>query len=510
MSHIVYITDEPPTRNDLEYGMSQKVLEQRAKTKKIMQQRLKERDELKQKLSAKPTTGSKKKAKPSIKDKVPTKNNLEFGMSEKVLKERERIKAIKAKRKSQLIGSKGPPPPNELKKAKTDHVKKPPSISKTKSARSVNKKEGKKKKIKEKQSKDEDDKNGTAKVPKRRLSKLKDKGMAAQGVDIYQTELALLKEENVELKKQLKMSEFIKKKYEIAKSENTLFKEQVNVLNEENEALRAEIAALRKKLEENSIKAPEGFDHDDVMDAHDDDGTRNQKIDPALLNGAGGDTANGGAKSGSSSSSSSSSASEESEDEDDDDDKKEENQKKEKEEESDSDSDSDSSSDDNTNKPPTRNQMRKPPSSDDSDSDSDTDDELPPEEEEPDQGESEEVLATTNGDNKENTNGNVDDDEDEDSDDDGAGSASSSSSEAEWEEWEPSQIADWMLSLDNKYKKYEKTLRKKLNEEEMHGSLLGELEQSDLDRFGIKSQKHQKAILIELKKMTKQPLPDDE
>lgn len=467
--------------------MSEAVLRQREATKKIMQKRLKERDELKKKLAAQPSKKG-KKPKPTIKDPVPTKNALEYGMSEKVIKERERIKAIKEKRrKSKLQGTGTAAPPTAVI---PDLGKKPSPMKKAKSMRKVKKDKGNK-------GKDEDDNNGVAKVPKRRLSKLKDKGMAAQGVDIYQTELALLKEENVELKKQLKMSEFIKKKYEIAKSENTLFKEQVNVLNEENEALKAEIAALRKKLEEHSIKAPDGFDHNDVIDTHDgDDSTRNQTIDPALLNGSGGDKqVNGGGVN--------------TKNDDNKEEPKEEDPKKEKDEDSDSDSDSSSDDeDDGVKKPPTKNQMRKPPSSSE-DSDSSDDDELPPEEEEPDQGESEEVIVQ-NTDNKENTNGNIDDDGDDS--DDGAGSASSSASseEHEWEEWEPSQIADWMLSLDSKYKKYEKTLRKQLAEEEMHGSLLEVLEISDLDRFGIKSAKHQKQILIELKKLTKQPLPESE
>merc|ERR1711902_429296 len=53
--------------------------------------------------------------------------------------------------------------------------------------------------------------------------------------------------ENIELKKRLKMSEFIKKKYEILKNENNLYKEQVSVLNEENEALKVELAECKRE-----------------------------------------------------------------------------------------------------------------------------------------------------------------------------------------------------------------------------------------------------------------------
>jgi len=509
------VHDTPATRNDLEYGMSEAVLRQREETKKIMQKRIKLREEKLAKLAKTPGKGNKKTPKKTVHSKVETKNELEYGMSEAVIKQRAEIKAIKEKRRLSKLQSGGT---GAVSQAVTPDLKKPATLKKKKSQRNANKKNKDKKKNKDNHG---DKREVSGEPPKRRLSKLKDKGIEAQGVDIYQTELAKLKEENVELKKKLKMSEFIKKKYELAKNENTLFKEQVNVLNEENDALKAEIAALRKKLEENSIKAPDGFDHDDVIDTHDgDDSTRAQAIDPALLNGAGGGaTANGGKKESDDDSDS---------DEDEDDKKDEPKQQKtppKKDKDEDSDSDSDSSSDDDEDKPPTKNQTRKPASSDDSDSDSDTDDELPPEEE-PDQGDSEEVVGGVvidkedNDDkdetNKENANGNNGtqqpaQDEDEDSDDDGAGSASSSSSsEHEWEEWEPPQIANWMLSLDSKYKKYDKVLRKKLAEEEMHGSLLGELDTNDLDRFGIKSLKHKKQILIELKKLTKQPLPEDD
>ena len=88
-----------------------------------------------------------------------------------------------------------------------------------------------------------------------------------------------MKEENGELKKQLKMSEFIKKKYEILKNENILYKEQVTVLNEENETLRMQLNELQTKLDKmkaNEKKLSNGYHQkeknekiENVMDEND-------------------------------------------------------------------------------------------------------------------------------------------------------------------------------------------------------------------------------------------------
>merc|ERR1712154_576053 len=122
--------------------------------------------------------GSKTK---SIKSKVETKNDLEFGMSDAVKKKREEIKAIKEKRrKSKIV--------KEDSSNNTKPAKSPKSDKKT-------------------TKKPEKDK-----VPKRRLSKLKSNGVLVEGDNVYKQELILLKEENIEIKKQLKMSNFIKKK----------------------------------------------------------------------------------------------------------------------------------------------------------------------------------------------------------------------------------------------------------------------------------------------------------
>ena len=71
-----------------------------------------------------------------------------------------------------------------------------------------------------------------------------------------------------------------------------MFKEQVQVLNEENEILKHEVDELRRKLEKLTGEKMEknGMDHDDIHDTHDGDTNRDQ-IDPALLNGSSADKA---------------------------------------------------------------------------------------------------------------------------------------------------------------------------------------------------------------------------
>merc|ERR1719295_1123570 len=80
---------------------------------------------------------------------------------------------------------------------------------------------------------------------KRRISKIKNALAPEESIDFGEYER--LKEENIEFKKQLKKSEFIKKKYDLLKNETEIFKQEVAELNEENESLRAELKALKKK-----------------------------------------------------------------------------------------------------------------------------------------------------------------------------------------------------------------------------------------------------------------------
>ena len=58
--------------------------------------------------------------------------------------------------------------------------------------------------------------------------------------------------------------------------------------------------------------------------------------------------------------------------------------------------------------------------------------------------------------------------------------------EAKYEEWNH-QISSWILSLDNgRYAKYEKMLRRHLEDEEVDGTILGDLDVNDFTRWGIK------------------------
>jgi len=184
---------------------------------------------------------------------------------------------------------------------------------------------------------------------------------------------ASLKEENGELKKQLKMSEFIKKKYEILKNENILYKEQVTVLNEENESLKLQLNELQKKFDKLKVNENKNENEDD-----------------------------------------------------------------------------------------------------------------------------DEIKDVNNEQNDLSENEENDDKNEQEMD---GSNSSNSSDENEWEEWESDQICDWVLSIDAKYKKYEKAMRKNIKNEEIHGSILDALQDDDFERFGVSSAKHRKNIMIALKKL---------
>ena len=57
---------------------------------------------------------------------------------------------------------------------------------------------------------------------------------------------------------------------------------------------------------------------------------------------------------------------------------------------------------------------------------------------------------------------------------------------AKFEEWGHEQICEWILSLgDGRMRKYEEALRQSLEEEEVDGSMLGEVDGGDLKGWGI-------------------------
>merc|ERR1712228_677572 len=173
---------------------------------------------------------SKNKKSTTSKTNIDSNDTLEFGMSDAVKQKRAEIKAIKEKRrKSKLHSSVSSSPslkPSKLSKEKSLEKKRKPKVVKEEKLKNV--------------------------APtKRRSIKLDDNSIFAS-----------LKEENGELKKQLKMSEFIKKKYEILKNENILYKEQVTVLNEENETLKMQLNELQTKLDKmkaNEKKLSNGY-----------------------------------------------------------------------------------------------------------------------------------------------------------------------------------------------------------------------------------------------------------
>eukprot|EP01083_Nonionella_stella_P126425 382661_1 len=76
--------------------------------------------------------------------------------------------------------------------------------------------------------------------------------------------------------------------------------------------------------------------------------------------------------------------------------------------------------------------------------------------------------------------------------------------ETNYTNWDAENVADWIINLDSKYEKYEETLRVKLNEEGVDGSLLPDLDKSDLHRFGITLLKDKNAILKQIKRVTDQ------
>eukprot|EP01083_Nonionella_stella_P186203 681143_1 len=77
--------------------------------------------------------------------------------------------------------------------------------------------------------------------------------------------------------------------------------------------------------------------------------------------------------------------------------------------------------------------------------------------------------------------------------------------------WDCDTIVDWIVSLNGEYEAYEETLRMKMKEEGMDGSLLSELDRNDLHRFGIVSLKHKVQILKHIKALRRhQTKPQNE
>ena len=71
-----------------------------------------------------------------------------------------------------------------------------------------------------------------------------------------------------------------------------------------------------------------------------------------------------------------------------------------------------------------------------------------------------------------------------------------------YREWDSDSIIDWILSLNEEYKKYEQSLRTKMKSEGIDGSLLSQIERNDLDRFGVKELKDKIFIIQKIKRLT--------
>merc|ERR1711997_1126479 len=72
-----------------------------------------------------------------------------------------------------------------------------------------------------------------------------------------------------------------------------------------------------------------------------------------------------------------------------------------------------------------------------------------------------------------------------------------------YEEWSADEIAHWIISLNPEiYGEYEQTLIKLLVEEDVNGECLENVDIADIKRFGIKSFKHSKQLLKEIKLLT--------
>eukprot|EP01084_Bolivina_argentea_P281844 482318_1 len=71
--------------------------------------------------------------------------------------------------------------------------------------------------------------------------------------------------------------------------------------------------------------------------------------------------------------------------------------------------------------------------------------------------------------------------------------------EAEWRIWNANKIVNWIITLDDEFIIYYTTLRNTLSYENVIGNNLPDINQTDLERFGIASYKHQKQLLKAIK-----------
>ena len=79
---------------------------------------------------------------------------------------------------------------------------------------------------------------------------------------------------------------------------------------------------------------------------------------------------------------------------------------------------------------------------------------------------------------------------------------SEAQSEQAWEQWSAAEVAAWIVSLNPaNYAQYEKVLARAMSEEDVDGESLELVDIKDLQRWGIKSFKHNKLILVGIRKL---------
>ena len=72
-----------------------------------------------------------------------------------------------------------------------------------------------------------------------------------------------------------------------------------------------------------------------------------------------------------------------------------------------------------------------------------------------------------------------------------------------YSQWKPQEIVHWILSIDNKrFNKYKEVLLHHLNDEEIVGSDLNDINEVDLQRWQIKNFKDKKLLLQNIKELT--------
>jgi len=90
--------------------------------------------------------------------------------------------------------------------------------------------------------------------------------------------------------------------------------------------------------------------------------------------------------------------------------------------------------------------------------------------------------------------------------------AMSTIDESKYLQWQPDEVADWILSLEPEkgaFAKYDADLRAKLNEEAVSGRDLNDLTQNELRRYGIVQKSHRSVIMAHIEQLGVDPREED-